>query len=235
MQLFNFYIFTFLLNFTFTFAAFIPNGRAWHSSVLIDNKLYFSGGNKDSLWSIITNEFFYLDVSKPFTTTDNGLMQWVDLTYTGSPLKYAATACIGGKNNDMIFIFGGHSHSSGDFYANQSFVNQFDTNKQQWINIASVGNVPTKKFQFSCANFDNGLTAIFSGAFNETFVINDLWIFNTLTLTWSLSNATNEPLPMFGYCAVTLLDGNILYIGGMSYINSTTVPYVSMNYVSFIF
>src|SRR6185437_13882272 len=110
MLLFNFYIFTFLLNFTFTFAAFIPNGRAWHSSVLINNKLYFSGGNKDAYIINATNEFFYLDVSKPFTTTDDDSMQWVDLTYPGGPLKTGATACIGGKNNDMIFIFGGISN-----------------------------------------------------------------------------------------------------------------------------
>ncbi|RIB23255.1 hypothetical protein C2G38_2032904 [Gigaspora rosea] len=217
MLLFNFYIFTFLLNFTYTFAVFIPNGRAWHSSVLIDNKLYFSGGLKyNGLLNKITNEFFYLDVSKPFTSKDNDSIPWVDLTYTGGPLKTGATACIGGKNNKMIFIFGGFSHSSGDLYANQSFVNQFDTNKQQWINITSVGNVPINRTRISCANFHNGLIAIFSGNFNETYRINGFWIFNTLKLTWSLSNATNAPLSMFGYSAVTLPDGNILYIGGFN-------------------
>ncbi|RIB14715.1 hypothetical protein C2G38_2194233 [Gigaspora rosea] len=223
MLLINFYIFTFLLNFTFTFAAFIPNGRYHHSSVLIDNKLYFGGGMNQSFG--ITNEFFYLDVSKPFTTTDNVSMPWIDLTYTGGPLKDLATACIGGKNNDMIFIFGGISNLSDYSVANQSFVNQFDTSKQQWINITSVGNVPTTKFFISCANFDNGLIAIFSGEFNTTIITNELWVFNTLTLTWSLSNATNAPLPMYGYRAVTLPDGNILYIGGRSVArNSAAMP-----------
>ncbi|RIB23263.1 hypothetical protein C2G38_2139851 [Gigaspora rosea] len=42
---------------------------------------------------------------------------------------------------------------------------------------------------------------------------------------WSLSNATNAPLPMYGYCAITLPDGNILYIGGIRYsFNSTYMP-----------
>ncbi|RIB29119.1 hypothetical protein C2G38_2027987 [Gigaspora rosea] len=219
MQLFNFYIYTLFLNFTLIFAAFIPNGRFFHSSVLIDNKLYFSGGFKQINYSYITvtNEFFYLDVSKPFTTTDNDSIPWVDLTYTGGPLKAGTTACIGGKNNDMIFIFGG-------IRTNQPFVNQFDTNKQQWINITSVGNVPTNRYEISCANFDNGLIAIFSGFFNTTYSINDLWIFNTLTLTWSFSNATNAPFPMSGYCAVTLPDGNILYIGGHSFNLSNFIP-----------
>ncbi|RIB23248.1 hypothetical protein C2G38_2139843 [Gigaspora rosea] len=219
MLLLNFYIFTFLVNFTFTFAAFIPNGRSYHSSVLIDNKLYFSGGSLNYSSSSITNEFFYLDVSKPFTTTDKDSMPWIDLTYTGGPLKAGATTCIGGKNNDMIFILGGTF--------NQSFVNQFDTSKRQWINITSVGNVPTDRIDISCANFDNGLIAIFSGVSSSNSIPfpNDLWIFNTLTLTWSLSSATNAPLNLFSYCAVTLPDGNILYIGGIGYYSN----YMPMN------
>ncbi|RIB23260.1 hypothetical protein C2G38_2242815 [Gigaspora rosea] len=217
MQLLNFYIFTFLLKFTFTFAAFIPNGRESHSCGGFKSNGFVSG---------ITNEFFYLDVSKPFTTTDNDSIPWIDLTYTGGPLKTGATACIGGKNNDLIFIFGGISNFSDDLNAFQSFVNQFDTNKQQWINITSVGNVPTNRNDFSCANFNNGLIAIFSGLFEPAYgiVTNDLWIFNTLTLAWSLSNATNAPLPMFGYCAVTFPDGNILYIGGYSFNLSNYMP-----------
>ncbi|CAG8788417.1 38667_t:CDS:2, partial [Gigaspora margarita] len=194
----------------------------YHSSVLLDNKLYFSGGHNES-YDNITNEFFYLDVSKPFTTTDNDSMRWVGLTYTSSPLKQLATACIGGKNNDMIFIFGGISPN-----ANQSLVNQFDTNKQQWINITSVGNVPSNRNDFACASFDNGLIAIFSGISSSSNSTNDLWIFNTLTLTWSLSNATNAPLPMYAYCAVTLPDGNILYIGGSYFTNSPATGPVSM-------
>ncbi|KAF0559385.1 galactose oxidase [Gigaspora margarita] len=218
MLLLNFYIFTCLLSYTFTFAVFIPDGRESHSSVLIDDKLYFSGGIIHL--PNITNEFFYLDVSKPFTTTDNVSIPWIDLTYTGGPQKYLVTACIGGKNNDMIFIFGGSSLN-----VNQSFVNLFDTNKQRWINITSVGNVPPLRYYISCANLDNGLIAIFSGFDpSKSTITNDLWIFNSLTLTWSLSNATNASLQMYGYRAVTLPDGNILYIGG----NNST-GYMPMN------
>ncbi|CAG8794699.1 11258_t:CDS:2 [Gigaspora margarita] len=125
--------------------------------------------------NIITTEFFYLNVSKPFTITDNISIPWIDLTYTGGPLKESATACVGGKNNDMIFIFGGFSYAE----VNNSFVNQFDTNKQQWINITFVGNVPEVREHISCTNFDNGLIAIFGGFIS----LDDLWIFNTLELT----------------------------------------------------
>ncbi|CAG8815302.1 15011_t:CDS:2, partial [Gigaspora margarita] len=185
-----------------------------HSSALIDNKLYFSGGIKFN--GINTNEFFYLDVSKLFTTTDNDSMPWVDLTYTGGPFKVDATACIGGKHNDMIFIFGGISHTIGDLFANQSFINQFDTNKQQWSNITSIGNVPTNRAGISCANFDNGLIAIFSGASNST--LSDLWILNATTFRtfqWSKGNILNpiEDLALAGHTA-TLVDNYMLVAYG---------------------
>ncbi|RIB22622.1 hypothetical protein C2G38_2033443 [Gigaspora rosea] len=194
-------------------------------SLLIINSILVVDLNLMVLLVVLRMNFFYLDVSKPFKTTDSDPIPWIDLTFTGGPLKTDATACIGGKNNDIIFIFGGISKFD-DLNAYQSFVNQFDTNKQQWINITSVGNVPTNRFDISCANFDNGLIAIFSG--NGLNITNDLWIFNTLTLTWNLNNAINAPLPMSGYCAVTLSDGNILYIGESSARKSAV--YMSMNY-----
>ncbi|CAG8779311.1 37360_t:CDS:2, partial [Gigaspora margarita] len=192
-----------------------------HSSVLIDNKLYFKGGNKlsDNSNEGLTNELFYLDVSKPFTTTDNVSITWINLTYTDGPLKGEATSCIGGKNNDILFEFGGYSP------LNQTFVNQFDTSKQQWSYIESVG--PRYRQDISCAKFSSGLIAIFSGL-SDPYTINDLWIFNTLTLSWNLSNAVNSPPQRFGYCAITLPNENILYIGGRKftdlYDNSSYMP-----------
>src|SRR5688572_30568746 len=58
---------------------FTPLGRMGHYSVLVENKLYFLGGNMNTDDS---NEVFYLDVSRnfsrefpPFTdiTTDDGI------------------------------------------------------------------------------------------------------------------------------------------------------------------
>ncbi|CAG8852706.1 8710_t:CDS:2, partial [Gigaspora margarita] len=117
--------------------------RSGHSSILIDRKLYFSGGNKIitsstnysdssavSLLKIeIINEFFYLDVSEQFTLTDNVSIPWIDITYTGGPQKYLATACIG---------------------------------KQKWTDITSVGSVPADRYYISCANVNNGLITIFT-------------------------------------------------------------------------
>ncbi|CAG8493038.1 8333_t:CDS:2 [Gigaspora margarita] len=211
------FILYFLINIISTFA-FIPTGREFHSSILIDKKLYFSGGVLSAI--DVTNELFYLDFSKSFKITNNASIPWVDLTYTNGPLKHSATACIGGNNNDTIFIFGGFPY---DDY----FVNQFNTSKQQWTNITTNGSVPIYREDISCAKFNNGLIAIFSGYINLTYAQNDLWIFNSLTLSWSLSNATNAPSSRFGYSAITLPDDNILYIGGSNPTNNSL--YMPMN------
>ncbi|KAF0534393.1 galactose oxidase [Gigaspora margarita] len=204
----NFIIYVFTLNWflAFIFAGFTPSRKASHFSSLVENKLYFGGGfNENS-----TTEFFYLDISKPFTLTDNTSISWVDLTYTDAPRKSRTTACVGGINNNDIFIFGGLNY---DNY----FVKRFDTIKQKWVNITSIGdiienNVPENRTFISCAKFSNELIAIFGG--NSTAFLNDLWIYNISSSLWWKSNALNAPLPRQEYCAITLPGENILYIGG---------------------
>ncbi|CAG8779929.1 4857_t:CDS:2, partial [Gigaspora margarita] len=198
-----------------------------YSSVLFDKKLYFSSGYKvNSPYREITNEFIYLDVSKPFSITDNVSIPWFDLTYTGGPQKIESTACIGGQNNDFIFVFGGSP--SGQSFIN---VNQFDTSKNQWSNITFTGSAPTDRYSISCAKLNNGLIAIFSGDNDVLTIKNELWIFNTLILTWSIGNATNAPPTRRDYCAITLPNENILYIGGFSPDNSSFV-FMPMNRLS---
>ncbi|CAG8830660.1 33510_t:CDS:1, partial [Gigaspora margarita] len=92
-----------------------------------------------------------------------------------------ASACIGGTNNDEIFIFDGHCY---DNY----FIKKLDTNKQQWVNITSTECVPENRTSISCAKFSNNFIAIFIG--NITLDTSNILIFNTLSLSWSLSIAS---------------------------------------------
>ncbi|CAG8853979.1 32143_t:CDS:1, partial [Gigaspora margarita] len=133
-------------------------------------------------------------------------LPWNDLSFTGAPKTYDASACSGGNNNNLIFIF-------GDAVNNISFTNKFDLSSQQWTNVTSGGNEPTKRDNFSCAKYNNRFIAIFSGD-NNFRIPNDLWIFDSLESTWSLNNASNAPQNIYGYCAITLPDETILYIGG---------------------
>ncbi|KAF0552073.1 galactose oxidase [Gigaspora margarita] len=82
-----------------------------------------------------------------------------------------------------------------------------------WTNVTSGGNEPTKRDNFSCTKYNNRFIAIFNGD-NNFRIPNDLWIFDSLESTWSLTNASNAPQNIYGYCAVTLPDETILYIGG---------------------
>ncbi|KAF0504365.1 galactose oxidase [Gigaspora margarita] len=142
---------------------------------------------------ILTLNFFTWTFLKQFTITDDSSIPWVDLNYTNYPKNHRASACIGGTNNDEIFIFDGHCY---DNY----FIKKFDTNKQQWINITS------------------------------TEYTSNILIFNTLSLSWSLSNASkNVPPPRHGYSAITLPNNNILYIGEQNGVNGTSKLYLPMN------
>ncbi|CAG8451379.1 21078_t:CDS:2 [Cetraspora pellucida] len=178
-----------------------------HSSVLIDEKIYFSGGITDQS----TNEFFYLDVSKPFNTSDNNTsMPWFDLTDINSPKTLKGSACSGGENNGLLFVFGGYIYGSDNISSHQ-----YDISKKVWTDIKSG---PINRYGISCAKFNDSLIAIFGGAAinGSDNLFNDLWTFDISTSLWNLKNAQNPPSPRVGYCAVTLPDQSILYIGGQT-------------------
>src|ERR1043165_8953752 len=79
-----------------------PGGRYAHSSVLVENKIYFFGGEKNDTSS--SNEAFYLDVSRPFNIASPPLY---DLPVM--PIKSAwGTASLSYANNEQsIYLFGG--------------------------------------------------------------------------------------------------------------------------------
>ncbi|KAF0469267.1 galactose oxidase [Gigaspora margarita] len=207
-------IFSFLLTAILAVTGLAPGPRLWPAAVLVNNKLYIIGG-------LPNNDSFYLDVSKNFNVSDMASMPWTDIS-TGAPRKDSISACIGGMNNDSIFVIG--NKPSASF---QPLVSQFDTTKQTWSNVTASGAPPVDRYYISCASFGKGLIAIFSGAYVTGNDNNDLWLFNTLSLSWIKSNATTAPAARSGYCAITLPDDNILYIGG-SY-NFSITSLIPMN------
>ncbi|CAG8754896.1 5979_t:CDS:2, partial [Ambispora leptoticha] len=124
----------------------------------------------------------------------------------------------GGENNGLIFVFGGYLYGSDNISAHQ-----YDISEKVWTDIKSG---PINRFGISCAKINNNLIAIFGGsAINSSNILfNDLWTFDISTLSWNLINAKNPPSPRMGYCAVTLPDQSILYIGGQ-----TSDPFAPMD------
>src|ERR1051326_8398248 len=98
-----FYLF-FIIYLFLEIESFTPVGRIAHSSVLVENKLYFFGGIDGSF---ISNEVFYLDVSRPFNIQ---APPWNDLTSSaGIPFKssWAAASLSNINNEQTIYLFGG--------------------------------------------------------------------------------------------------------------------------------
>ena len=87
--------------------AFNPGTRATHTATLIDDKLYILGGYNDS--NVITNDFFYLNVSVQFNTQR---LSWNDLSNITSistfvPAHNSAASVKGGADNSTLFLYGG--------------------------------------------------------------------------------------------------------------------------------
>ena len=88
--------------------SFTPTGRLAHSSILVENKLYFFGGALNG--KSCSNEVFYLDVSQSF---DMAAPPWNDLTpNAGIPFKsVSGTASFSDINNEQtIYLFNGVTH-----------------------------------------------------------------------------------------------------------------------------
>ncbi|CAG8807748.1 4256_t:CDS:2, partial [Gigaspora margarita] len=75
---------------------------------------------------------------------------------------------------------------------------QFNINLLPWKDITFTGDLRISGAS-ACSGRNNNYLFIFSES------------------TWSLSNASNAPPTIWSYCAITLLDETILYIGGMFY------------------
>ena len=141
-----FYLF-FIIYLFLEIESFTPVGRIAYSSVLVKNKLYFFGGVDKSFMS---NEVFYLDVSRPFNTQ---APSWNDLTSSaGIPFKssWATTSLSNINNEQTIYLFGGINRdlvTSEDNFV--SMVHSFNLNSLKW-NVPTIkGMQPERRRQLS--------------------------------------------------------------------------------------
>src|SRR4051812_6954186 len=104
-----------------------PLNRDLHTATLIDNKLYFLGGNSIDGYR---NEFFYLDVSVAFDTQK---LSWQDLSNINTvPSHSSAAAVKGGANNVTLFLYGGYTPT-------MELVYTFDPQSNLWNTPKIVG------------------------------------------------------------------------------------------------
>src|SRR5687768_3689712 len=94
-------IFILLCKASLTYTMYNPKSRFRHASILISSKWYFIGGFNHKGKSL--SDFFYLDLSIPFSTKNLDTLQYKQLNDNGlAPNAW----CNAVTTNNMIYLFG---------------------------------------------------------------------------------------------------------------------------------
>ncbi|CAB4395777.1 unnamed protein product [Rhizophagus irregularis] len=197
---------------------YVPKGRVFHTSTLIGTRIYYLGGQNNE--SLLTNDFFYLDISKSFNKTKDSL-PFVNVTLGGSvPRHYGAATTVFGKSKNSIFFF------SGDIGALQNTIQliyTLDTTQSPltWKNMAVSENEVERRRFLSAVTDNNNNVYLFGGGgggkFGDTQYIryNTTNIFDSTKNIWTHGSIDNTLLKREGHTATFLPDtSEIIYIGG---------------------
>ncbi|EXX52886.1 uncharacterized protein OCT59_007179 [Rhizophagus irregularis] len=188
-----------------------PPSRFRHASILIGSKWYITGGFNYKGKSL--SDFFYLDLSNPFSTKNLDTLQYKQLNDNGlTPNAWCNTV----TTNNMIYLFGCLMVSD-----KTSLVYQYSINSDKWINPPIAGTTsPVHRIQNGVVANDSTGRIYYFGGRNDTYKpLNDMWILDTNNNQLSWQQITSAPLQICCFSAILLQDGYILYIGGFS--NST--------------
>lgn len=197
---------------------YVPKERVFHTATLIGTRIYYLGGQNNE--SLLTNDFFYLDISKSFNKTKDSL-PFVNVTLSGSvPRHYGAATTVFGKSKNSIFFF------SGDIGALQNTIQliyTLDTTQSPliWKNMAVSENEVERRRFLSVVTDNNNKIYFFGGGgggkFGDTQYIryNTMNIFDSTTNIWTHGTIDNTLLKREGHTATFLPDtSEIVYIGG---------------------
>ncbi|KAF0469695.1 galactose oxidase [Gigaspora margarita] len=190
---------------------FTPPGRFRESSTLVANRLYFFGSAKFTQ----EKDNIYLDVTLSTLNTTNPL--WSMSNSIPAGFLYAS-ACVGGPNKNTIYLLNHLTTNNGD--SNNIIVYTFDTVTTTWSTPNISGQIPLSRQQFQAVNDTNGKIYMFGGFKypNPSFdvIFNDIYILDTLSLTWTQGSNVNAPIPRIDFTATLLNNGLILYLGGVA-------------------
>ena len=182
---------------------FRPKRRGDHTATLINNKLYILGGYGNDVQG---KEFFWLDFSVPFNTTQN--LSWQDLSNVNLVPSHSDAASVsGGADNNTLFLYGGI-----DIIAAES-VYTFDSQSDSW-NIKKITGLPTGKHDLTGITDNNGKMYLWSGLNASYDVQNGMLILDTINLNWRIESSVSAPTPRPGYGATLLPNQKIIYMMG---------------------
>ncbi|GES94599.1 hypothetical protein GLOIN_2v1532917 [Rhizophagus clarus] len=195
--------------------------RNGHSSVLVDKKLIFLGGQElffNQNIQLMLDQMLYLDVSKPFNT-ENPPFEEMPNTI---PFKSSyATAFLSSQKN-IIYLFGGYMRDvNTDLNIFNPVFHSYNLETNEWSVPTSNGITPSERVEINgVINNETGKFYVFGGDTNQEtgsktiVVFNDMNIFDINSLTWSKGSTINAPLPRIDYTATLLSNGIIVFIGG---------------------
>src|SRR6266542_1689026 len=218
----SFYLLFFNIIFFYSFfgvESLIPEGRNAHSSITVNNQLYFFGGVNDD--DVVLSEVFYLDLSKPF---DTNAPSWIDISASSAiPVRSAwpAVTLINNNNDPTIYLIGGIMRDQNNQNLLTTLVYQFNPKSGQWNSPVIKGTEPIRRRENKAVADEAGNIYMFGGLADRfvgssTFqVFNDMVILNVNDLTWSDGSTIDAPVQRSDYTATLLPDGRIVYIGGI--------------------
>jgi len=175
-----------------------------HVAVLISDKLWIFGGSHSSP-VVKTNDLWKFDL-----VTQN----WEKVVGFGVPPSPRSdhSAVVVGKS---IFIFGG----SDDKVSPLNDVHRFDTETLTWSTLDVKGNPPSVRSGHTTIAVGNNIF-LFGGARWDSRTSqwlsksNELFIFDTVTYTWTKPSTSGRPPAVSTFAASFLLGNHIWIIGG---------------------
>ena len=193
---------------------FKPDLRFAHTATFVNDNLYILGGAIPPGDVKSPKEtFMYLDVSASFNTNE---LKWIDLSNNIVPPHVYSAAVKGGANNDTLFLYGGENLNGQAM----DLVYTFNTQSNAWSVPKITGIPPSGKVGITFI-IDNGLIYIFGGA--TTVYFNDMFILDSINLSWKKASSIGAPSPRVQYGAVFLPNKNIIYIGTYIILNNIRI------------
>ncbi|PKY44642.1 hypothetical protein RhiirA4_400152, partial [Rhizophagus irregularis] len=154
--------------------------------------------------------FLFLDVSIPFDTKQ---LKWHDLSNLSNndivPSHQFAAAIKGGADNNTLFLYGGMNLDNNPM----SLV--YTLNNLSWDTPKINGTPPNGKLFITPVIDYNGLIYLFGGYSTENIYTNDMFILDSINLSWKNVSSINAPSPRIEYSAVFLPNKKIIYMGGL--------------------
>ena len=195
---------------------FKPDLREGHTATFINDKLYILGGAIPPHTNKVRPKetFLYLDCSAPFNTSE---LEWIDLSDLSNtnnvvPPHYFAAAVKGGSSNDTLILYAGESLGAEQM----SLVYAFNTLNNTWCVPILAGIPPTAKVFTTPVVDYNGLMYLYRGATsvsaNGTYT-SDMFILDTINLSFKIANSDNALSPRVEFGAVLLPNKDIIYMG----------------------